>query len=100
MSIMKISQAGVLNRLQLKSKWMILANTFLLSFIMLSAFDLFLASIRGDTLSNFTRYILTDLTLTVIALIFSHDLLDEGRESIICFLAYMLFLWVCLIILK
>ena len=100
MSIMKISQAGVNNRFQLKSKWMTLANTFLLSIIMLSTLDLFLASIRGDTLSNFTKYILTDLTLTVIALIFSYDLIAEGRESVICFLAYMLFLWVCITILK
>jgi len=100
MSIMKITQAGVNTRLQLKSKLTTLANTFLLSIIMLSALDLFLASIRDDTLSNFTMYILTDLMLTVITLIFSFDLIARGRDSVICFLAYMLFLWVCITILK
>ena len=100
MSIMKITQAGVNNRLQLKSKWTTLSNTLLLSIIMLSSLDLFLASIRGDTLSNFTRYVLTDLSLTVIALIFSFDLIAKGRESVKCFLAYMLFLWVCITIFK
>ena len=100
MSIMKITRAGVNTRLQLKSKWTTIANTFLLSAILLSALDLFLASIRGDTLSNFIMYVLTDLTLTVITLIFSLDLIAKGRESVICFLAYMLFLWVCITILK
>lgn len=100
MSIMKITHAGVNNKLLLKSKWTRLANTLLLSIIMLSTLDLFLASIRDDTLSNFTMYVLTDLTLTLIALIFSFDLIAKGRESVTCFLAYMLFLWVCITILK
>ena len=100
MSIMKMTQTGVNNRLQLMSKWRPLANTFLLSIIMLSTLDLCLASMREDTLSNFTMYILTDLALTVIALIFASDLIAKGRESVICFLGYMFFLWVCITILK
>ena len=100
MSIMKINQSAVNDRFPSKSKWTTLANTLLLSIIMLSALDLFLASIRNDTLSNFTTFVLTDLALTLIALIFSYDLLAKGRESVICFLAYMLFLWVCITILK
>jgi hypothetical protein len=100
MSIMKITQTGVINHLQFKSKWTTLANAFLLSIIMLAALDLFLASIREDTLSNFTMYVLTDIILTVIVIIFSSDLIAKGRESLICFLAYMLFLWVCITILK
>lgn len=100
MSIMKVTQSGVNNRLQLKSKWATLANTLLFSIIMLSALDLFLASIRDDSLSRFTMNVLIDLMLTVIALIFSIDLVAKGKESIVCFLAYMLFLWTCITILK
>lgn len=100
MSIMKITQAGVKNRQQLNSKRTTLANTLLLSIIMLSSLDLFFATLRQDTLSNFTMYVLTDLILTVIALIFSFDLLAKGRDSVISFLAYMLFLWICVTILK
>ena len=100
MSIMKITQSGVNNRQQLKSKWTTLANILLLSIIMLSALDLFLASVRDDSLSNFTMYVLIDLMLTVLALIFSIDLVAKGKESIVCFLVYMLFLWTCITILK
>lgn len=100
MSIMEITQSGVNNRLPLKSKWTTLSNTLLLSIIMLSSLDLSLASIRNDTLSNFTKYVLTDLTLIVIVLIFSFNLIAKGREGVKCFLAYILFLWICITILK
>ena len=100
MSIMKITQAGVNSQQQLKSKWTTLANTLLLSVFMLSALDLFLASIRNDTLSNFTMYVLSDLMLTLIALIFSVDLIAKVRDFAHSFLAYMMFLWICVSILK
>lgn len=100
MSIMKITPAGVKNRQQIYLKWTALTNTLLLSIIMLSTLDLLFATLRNDSLSNFTLYVLTDLVLTVIALIFSFDLLAKGRDSIISFLAYMLFLWICVTILK
>ncbi len=100
MSIMKITQAGVKNRQQINLKWATFANTLLLSIIMLSTLDLFFATLRNDSLANFTMYVFTDLMLTLIAVIFSFDLLAKGRDSIISFLAYMLFLWICVTILK
>jgi len=100
MSIMKITQAGVTNRQKINLKWTIFANTLLLSIIMLSTLDLFFATLRNDSLANFTMYVLTDLMLTLIALIFSLDLLAKGSDSVKTFLAYMLFLWICVTILK
>jgi len=100
MSVMRSTQSGVNNRLVVKSKSSTFTIALLLSIIMLSILDLLLASIRNDTLSNFTMYVIADLLLSLVALIFSFDLMAKGRESISCFLAYTLFLWACMTILK
>lgn len=99
MSVMRSTHSGV-NRLVVKSKSSTFTIALLLSILMLATLDLFLASIRNDTLSNFTLYVLADLLLTLVALFLSSDLMAKGRESVSCFLAYMLFLWVCMTILK
>lgn len=103
MSISKVS-LGNLNQnvgSRTKPKWTSLANTFLLSVFLLSTLDLLLAYVRGDSLGNYTRSVLVDLTLTVFGLIFCSDLIKkQDQESIICFLAYLLFLWICITLLK
>ena len=101
LSILKISHLGVTTNPETRSKWTILANTLLFSVFMLSALDLLVASIRGDSIFNYTMFVLSDLALTVLGLIFTSDLIiAKGRELVTCFLGYMLFLWTCITILK
>lgn len=84
-----------------RTKTVILTNTFLTSVLMLSTLDLIVAVIRNDSLSNYTMFVVTNLALTVLGLIISSDLIAENDcESVKCFLAYMLFLWMCITILK
>ena len=103
MSISKVSLIGlnetsVLGR---KSKWPTHFITLLTTVSILSALDLLFALIIGDSLSNYTKSVIVDLTLSVLGLRFCSDLIfDKDQDSITCFLAYMVFLWVCITILK
>lgn len=103
MSISKVNLFGLNENTEsgTRSKWITLANTFLISVLLLSALDLLVAFIRSDTISNYTISVLVDLTLTVLGLIFCSDLIvDQDQDSVTCFLAYMIFLWVCITVLK
>jgi hypothetical protein len=104
MSISKVSLSGLTSEPVTKlkrSKSITLTNTFLTSVLMLSALDLIVAFFRNDSLSNYIMFVLSDLVLTALGLIVSSDLIPEyDRESVKCFLAYMLFLWVCITVVK
>ncbi|AFQ44169.1 hypothetical protein [Desulfosporosinus meridiei] len=82
-------------------KWSVLANTFLITMSILTALDLMLAYLSGDTLVNYTISVLMDLTISGLGLVFCRDLVtNRDQESRICFLAYMVFLWTCISVLK
>lgn len=104
MSISRVSLSSLTSEPVTKlkrSKSITLTNTFLTSVFMLSALDLIVAFIRSDSLSNYTMFVIMDLALTALGLIISSDLIAENdRESVKCFLAYMLFLWVCITVVK
>ena len=112
MSISKVSLSGKLGLSSLtltsepasslkSSKLMTLTNTFLTSVLMLSALDLIIAFLRNDSLSNYTMFVISNLGLTALGLMISSDLIAENdRESVKCFLAYMLFLWACITVVK
>ena len=103
MSISKASMFGLNAKTELrtKSKLTLLANTFLTSLSVLSALDLMVAYVRGDSIASYTISVLVDLTLTVLGIIFCSDLIGgEQEDSITCFLAYMIFLWICTTVLK
>jgi len=103
MSISKLSLYGMNENAESKTtpKRTLLANTFLISVSILSALDLLIGYISGDSLANYTISVLVDITLTVLGLIFCSDIIKtKDQESIICFLAYMVFLWICITVLK
>lgn len=101
MSILKITPIELNNKSAVGTKWSALTNAFLMSMLMLSALDLLLTSFRGDSLSKFTSFVITDLTLTLIVIFMSSDhIVDKKRGAITCFLGYMFFLWVCITVLK
>lgn len=103
MAVSKASLVGLNLKTQsrTKAKLVLLANTFLTSVSVLSALDLFVAYFRGDSIVNYTISVLVDLALTVLGLIFCSDLIqDRHKDSFVCFLAYMVFLWVCTTVLK
>lgn len=101
MSILKLSSIEVYSRNEAKAKQTIFVNVFLITIVMLSALDLLVASIRGDSLAIYTKFVLTDLILTVFGLIFCSDLLiQKRRKQLSYYLSYMLFLWSCLTIIK
>lgn len=101
MSILKLSSIEAYSRSEAKAKQTIFINVFLITIVMLSALDLLVASIRGDSLASYTKFVLIDLILTVLGLVFCSDLLIQKRRKLLsCFLSYMLFLWTCLTIIK
>ncbi|SHI14456.1 hypothetical protein SAMN02746098_02671 [Desulfosporosinus lacus DSM 15449] len=103
MSVSKASLLGFNEKTEsrTKSKLTLLANTFLISVSVLSALDLLVAHYSGDSIANYTISVLVDLILTVIGIIFCSDLIaNKHEDSIICFLAYMVFLWICTTVLK
>ncbi|WP_407313023.1 hypothetical protein [Desulfosporosinus sp. SB140] len=101
MSILKLSSAEVHSRGHHKVKQGIFINVFLITTIMLCALDLLVASIRGDSLASYTKYVLIDLILTVVSLFFCSDLIIKKERKVLSFfLSYMLFLWSCLAIIK
>lgn len=103
---MSVSKASLLDfnektESRTKSKLTLIANTFLISVSVLSALDLLVAYYSGDSIANYTISVLVDLILTVIGIIFCSDLIaNKHEDSIICFLAYMIFLWLCTTVLK
>lgn len=103
MSISKVSLSGLTKpELRVKRlKSVTLSNTFLTSVLMLSALDLIVSVIRNDSLSTYSMFVILNLVLTALGLVVASDLIVENdRESVKCFLAYMLFLWMCSTILK
>lgn len=104
MSISKISLSGLtsvpVTSLK-RSKSVTLTNTFLTSVLSLSALDLIVAFVRNDSLSNYIMFVITNLAITAIGLLISSDLIAENdSESVKCFLAYMVFLWACITVVK
>lgn len=104
MSISKVCLSGLTSEPETRlrnPKSITLTNTFLTSVLMLSALDLILAFLRNDSLSNYIMFVISNLAFTGTGLVISSDLIAENdRESVKCFLAYMLFLWVCFTVVK
>ncbi len=103
MSILKMRLSNLNENVEFetRSKWTTHVITFLTTVCILSALDLMLAFIRGDSLSNYTMSIVFDLTLSILGLIACSDLIrNNDQDSIYCFLAYMIFLWICITALK
>ena len=104
MSISKISLSGLTSEpvTSLKrSKSVTLTNTFFTSVLSLSALDLIVAFIRNDSLSNYIMFVISNLAITTLGLLISSDLIAENdSESVKCFLAYMVFLWACITVVK
>ncbi|KGK89006.1 hypothetical protein DP73_11520 [Desulfosporosinus sp. HMP52] len=96
-----LGEFGKRSSLRGTQKWPVLANVFLISMSILASLDLILAYLSGDTLVNYTISVLMDLSISGLGLVFCRDLLtSKDQESRICFLAYMVFLWTCISVLK
>lgn len=102
MSVLKLSSSSEMySQREPKAQKTIVINVFLITILMLSALDLLVATIGGDSLSGYTKFVLSDLILTLLGLFFCSDLLiQKGRMLLSYFLSYMLFLWSCLTIIK
>ncbi|AET68360.1 hypothetical protein Desor_2822 [Desulfosporosinus orientis DSM 765] len=84
-----------------EQKAAILLTTFLNSVWIMSVFDLLLAYIRNDSLVHYTMSVLLNLVLTILGLIVCSDLILAKKQDFrTSFLAYMIFLWVCMAVLK
>lgn len=105
MSISKVGLYGLSKKADTrgrsKSKWTTTFIALITTVFLLSSLDLLLAFIREDSLFSYTRSIIVDLVLSTLGLILCSDLIvDEDQDSVTCFLAYMVFLWVCITVLK
>lgn len=75
--------------------------TYITAVSLLAAFDLILSFVRESSVSAYALSVIFDLTLSALGLTFCSDLIkDKDPDSITCFLAYMIFLWLCITVLK
>jgi len=103
MSISKLGLYGLCEKAETrtKSRWATPLIVLITTVSLLSALDLLIALIREDSLAAYTRSILGNLAISVLGCIFCSDLIvEEDRDTVTCFIAYMVFLWICLTVLK
>ena len=101
MSISRISSTEVTLNVETRSKWTMLITALSLSVVILSVLDLIAVYIRYNSLSNYTMYVLTNVTLTSVGLITCSDLVvAKGSKSVKSFLGYMLLAWTCITLMR
>jgi hypothetical protein len=101
MSIIKLSSSQAHSPNDSKVRQAVFINMVLITIVLLAALDLLVTSLRGDSLAIYTKFVLSDLILTVVGLMFCSDLIvQKGQKVLSYFLSYMIFLWTCLTIIK
>jgi hypothetical protein len=101
MSILKVNLSEIHSQSSSTVKQTIFINMALVTILMLSSLDLLVASFRGDSLAIYTKFVFSDLILTVLGLIFCSDLIiQKGQKLFSYYFSYMIFLWSCLTIIK